>query len=307
MVQLDVKNTTVKTRRLIDKVIRFLFIKRHIDRKRAAQSIRFNSTIKQSFQIDGFYCYSQDFLNIKNLLEEVVKECNSILARNEVFEQNRSGKDYLRHLMRKNDFVPSSNIMSLALNKKLIGLVADFLDDFPVLADIALLYSPPSENALVNKATFTGSQLFHMDDDDNSLCKVWLLLKDVELKDGPTVLIKKQKSLELASKTKYRKGGRIKKDADLIGYTDDSDLVKIIGKSGDVVFLDTAGVFHYGSRVLSGSSGRFMLMISYSTSFAMVNGVAGQKTTLPNYPINEVNSELNRIQRLMLINGKKSK
>lgn len=300
------KYSSLKTRKLLDKTIRLVFIYRHLTRKKAAMQLKSSSpNFKKIFISEGLLRYSEDLLSIKPLVGDVVKECNNLLKNTEILKRNQSNKNYLQHLMRRDDFLPNSSVVTLAFNKQLVGLVADLLDDFPVLADLALLYSPALGSYANTNESFTGSQLFHMDADDVTLCKVWVLLKDVGTNDGPTVIVKKSKSFEVANAINYRKGGRIKNDQQILDRIQDQDLITILGKAGEVMFIDTAGVFHYGSRVSGGSHGRFMLLISYATSFAVEHGILGRKSPMRNYKIEKVKSDLTHKQKFMLVNSKK--
>jgi hypothetical protein len=83
-----------------------------------------------------------------------------------------------------------------------------------VTTNIALFYSPPSNSE--TELQFEGSQLFHMDEEDNTLCKLWLLIDNVSESDGPTVIIKKGKSFEIASRLRYKKGQKISSDDELL-------------------------------------------------------------------------------------------
>jgi hypothetical protein len=303
-VEKRIKGLNLKNRYVINRFLRILNLRRHISRKKvfSITDHKFSECV-QVFKSVGLIKYDKDFLDIGELIERSIKYCNDKLRDERVNRNNKSGKDYLRHILRREDFEPESPVITLAFDKNLIEFVSNLLGDYPVIADIALLYSPPEDSA--ENIQYSGSQLFHMDADDVTLCKVWVLLKDVGINDGPTVIVKKSKSFEVAKSINYKKGGRIKNDQQIVDKIQDEDLITILGKAGEVMFIDTAGVFHYGSRVSSGSNGRFMLMISYATTFAVEHGVFGRKSPMRNYKIEKVQSDLTHKQKLMLVNSKK--
>ena len=297
-----IKRSQVDSRDNFDSLIRTLAFRRSYSRRKAAREIQISSPVDvEMFKNKGLVNYKSDYLEITPLLDEVYSYCQGLLAANAMSNNNKSGKDYLQHLVRREDFDPSSPVVKLAFNKELVGQVASFLNDFPVIADIALLYSPPASSNTSSK--YTGSQLFHMDADDTALCKVWFLLEDVSVDDGPTVVVCKASSRRLARQIGYHKSSRVKNDELITKDLTPGELFTVLGKKKDLIFIDTANCFHYGSRVEKVSKGRFMLMISYSTSFAMEHGFTGSKSPLKLYPTNLVDSNLNSKFRRMLVDS----
>ena len=299
---LELKRRTISERNFLDLMLRFYDFRRSFSRKRSGKKIALGrSALKRIFTTDGVLPYKVDELGIADLIKDTVQYCNKQLGGTDALSQNRSGKDYLRHVMRRDDFPQDSPVIRLAFDRNVVALVADLIGDYPVISDIALLYSPAQAPNLHER--FTGSQNFHMDADDNVLCKLWVILQEVTTTDGPTVIVKKHASTRIAKALKYKKGNRIKDDSIVTSLTNDGDIVEITGTPGDVVFINTAGVFHYGSRVSGESKGRFLLMISYSTSFAMEHGILGKDSPMKRYITENVKSELTSKQKVMLVDG----
>lgn len=292
---------TVTRRGKIDFILRLLDYKRSIARRKEA-SLLSRETVggATKFKNDGIIKIQIRNQDSEKTINSVIEYCEKIYNDSIVFE-NRSKKNYLRAVRKDLEFDPTSPIMQLAFNKEIVSIVAQCLNDFPVLANIALFYSPPSIADAVSQ--YEGSQLFHMDEEDVSLCKLWLLIDNVSESDGPTVIIKKNKSFEIANKIAYKKGQKIPSDDKILGMIKESDLLSVTGKRGDVYLLDTAGVFHYGSRVSDVSDGRYMLMISYSTSFNLDHGLLGRTSRLKSINISAVKSDLNSKHRKMLVDG----
>jgi hypothetical protein len=296
------KRQTITKRFFIDKFLKVIDLRRWYARKKISESIKFtNSDYLKKFNEWGVVNYQTDFLSINSILDQVFIFCQSKLNDHKNLQQNRSDKSYLQHILRRDDFENKSPVMTLAFNKKVVGLVASFLNDFPVIADIALLYSPPSSQK--NSNDFTGSQLFHMDADDTRLCKLWFILEDVSFNDGPTVVVSKMQSKVIAKKLKYRKGGRIKEDSLVTKKLPCEQLITITGEKKSVIFIDTANCFHYGSRVGDTSKGRFMLMISYSTTYALEHGLFGKSSPMAKLSVGEIKSDLNPHMRKMLVDS----
>lgn len=292
---------TIENRKKIDKVLRLLDYRRSLARKQAANLLGEVHEVEVSeFLKDGHLNLLSDSELLPNDLSTVVEYCKKTLS-TVGLENNKSKKEYLKAILKDFDFEDHLPILELAFNKNIIKVVAKYLNDFPVLANLALFYSPPSSNQLLEN--FSGSQLFHMDEEDITLCKFWLLINDVSESDGPTVILNKKVSSRIAKSIKYKKGQKIKSDQKLIELIEDESLMPITGKSGDVHLLDTAGVFHYGSRVSNNSKGRYMLMFSYSTSFNLDHGLFGRKSRLKNLDTSEIITQLNPKQTKMLLDS----
>jgi hypothetical protein len=290
---------TVSRRVKIDSVLRLLDFRRNRSRRGAATVLgRVEGVDVSQFKREGLMALPIG--NFEKTVLHVIEYCEKIYKESATFE-NKTKKNYLRAIYKDLDFEPSSPILELAFHKEIVSIVARCINDFPVLANIALYYSPPSNGE--TELQFEGSQLFHMDEEDNTLCKLWLLIDNVSESDGPTVIIKKDRSSEIASKLRYKKGQKISSDDKLLKNILDSDLLSITGSKGDIFLLDTAGVFHYGSRVSGDSKGRYMLMISYSTSFNLDHGLFGRSSRLKSLDILKVKTDLNSQQRKMLVDG----
>jgi hypothetical protein len=290
---------TVSRRIILDSILRLLDFRRNTSRRRAATMLRKIDRVDVSqFKNDGLMALPT--VDFEKTVSSVIEYCEKIYKESITFE-NKSKKNYLRAIYKDLEFDPSSPILELAFHKEIVSIVSQCINDFPVLANIALFYSPPSNSE--TELQFEGSQLFHMDEEDNTLCKLWLLIDNVSESDGPTVIIKKGKSFEIASRLRYKKGQKISSDDELLKNVLDSDLLSITGSKGDIFLLDTAGVFHYGSRVSGDSKGRYMLMVSYSTSFNLDHGLFGRSSRLKSLDIMKVKTELNSQQRKMLVDG----
>jgi hypothetical protein len=293
---------TVRNRQFLEFILRYLDYRRSRSRILEVSNLEFYNEVSLSeFQTEGVTKLDPKNLGLTEIVNDVILECDRILAEDKNYQVNRSKKNYLQAIKTNLDFDPNSSIFQLAFSKELISCVAHLIEDFPVLANIALLYSPPSQDAQVKN--FSGSQLFHMDEEDTKLCKVWLFLEDVDIEDGPTVVLKKYLSYKIASKLNYRKGEKIEKDEKILGLITKNDLITITGKKGDLLALDTAGSFHYGSRTTSKSKGRFMLMICYSTSFNLDHGILGRNSVFKNFDFSKINSKLSDRHMNMLVDS----
>lgn len=291
------------SREVIDKIIRVIDFKRSRRRKNLSRNFQHNDIYLNSiYSNDGVIFSNAEELNLQDLVSKVLNETEQVLSSNQKLTSTSGKKSYLRSIMQTTDFNLQSSVFELAFSSKIVGRVAAMLNDFPVLNGIHLYYSPPSNGE--NSNNFVGSQLFHMDEEDTKLCKLWVILKDVKVSDGPTVVIKKKTSKRIASNIKYKKGMKISNDNDLLQYCDKTDIITILGNKGDLVFIDTAGSFHYGSRVSSKSSGRYLLMISYGTSYNLDHGLFGRNSKFKNLNYSNIKSDLSpRFIRMLLDSG----
>jgi hypothetical protein len=296
---------TLNSRAIIDRILRTLDYKRSNQRKIKSKLLSKPNidldSIRKQFRGNGVVQLNKIELKIDEIIERIINETNDLFDHLDLNQLDSGKKEYLRCVKKNTDFNLQSAIFSLAFNKNLIVAVSNMLNDYPVLNGIYLYYSPPSSNTKVN--TFSGSQLFHMDEEDTQLCKIWVILKDISFVDGPTVVLNKQKSKYIAKKIKYKKGQKIEDDSTIMNLCDKGDLIHLVGKIGDVIAVDTAGSFHYGSRVDSISNGRYLLMISYGTSFNMDNGILGRKSKLAKIDYKPINSNMSEYQIRLLLDS----
>lgn len=150
-------------------------------------------------------------------------------------------------------------ILEFALQSSLLRTVGDYLENFPILHDISVFYSPPQKSdELTDK--WQGSQLFHRDGGGTRSFKLWLLCEQVDIQNGPTTLLPSRVSDEVCQKLKYVPGKKFQTDEPLNDYL--SERVSLVGPAGTWFATDTDRCLHYGSRTTESTS-RLVMMFHY--------------------------------------------
>jgi hypothetical protein len=161
------------------------------------------------------------------------------------------------------------------------------------------MYSPAKKVSSNDQSTWQGSQLFHRDDDDIRILKLWILCSDVALENGPTAILPANESEKIARQIGYKQGEKVIDESPFEASL--SKLNFAIGKSGTSYATDTDAVFHFGSRT-SIKEDRLVLMIHYVSPFNR-----HFRPLLGGYPKNHTKQidvsgigQLNREQKLLL-------
>lgn len=150
-------------------------------------------------------------------------------------------------------------ILEFALQHSLLRTVSEYLENFPILHDISIFYSPPQKlDELAGK--WQGSQLFHRDGGGTRCFKLWLLCDLVDIQSGPTTLLPSRVSDEACQKLKYVPGKKFQTDELLNEYL--SERVSLVGPAGTWFATDTDRCLHYGSRTTKSAS-RLVMMFHY--------------------------------------------
>ena len=178
--------------------------------------------------------------------------------------KNPNDKEYLRSIADLGDLETDSSILKIFTSDRILESVSRYLGAAPILADLVVLYSPESENTEVSPI-YKGSQLFHRDGDGLRVVKVWILCRDVEIENGPTVLVPSRISDKIAMRHFYRPGDKIKNDKWFSRF--EKDMFYAVGKKGTALATDTISCFHMGSRTGKKSS-RLVLMAHYVTPYS---------------------------------------
>jgi hypothetical protein len=168
-------------------------------------------------------------------------------------------KSYLIETTSLKDYSPDNPCFQLATSPDVLGTVARYLGSCPVLWNITALYSPPLTSS---KKEFEGSQLWHVDKEDISNLKLWLLCSEVTPSSGPTVVLPAKYSDQVAAKLGSAASERIRNESYFEPFR--SNIMSLMGSKGDMFFTDTAKCYHYGSRIRLGIERR-VLMIHYVT------------------------------------------
>jgi hypothetical protein len=247
-------------RHSINRALDFILFSRKFRERKLWRDL--SSTPKTgNFIIDrnlGFTKFSSERLATERMISVALAAKERHLKGN--LEKGNS-KDYLRQIwdLSKLD-EDTSFILDWALQDSTLYSVSKYFGGkTPILHEISIFYSP--ETSQSDNKTWQGSQLFHMDGGGTQCVKLWLLCQDINVEQGPTVVVSAGQSEKLAKRLKYRPGTKIQNDQTLSGL-EPLDTFSLVGERGTWYATDTDRSFHYGSRTTEKAS-RLVFMFHY--------------------------------------------
>jgi hypothetical protein len=167
-------------------------------------------------------------------------------------------REYLSRFPSFLDFATSSGV---------IATVGDALQSVPVLSSAG----PPGIRFMESNAEFDDqpdrphdSQLFHIDFYSQPNVYVIVLLRDTTHENGPLTFLPRSVSQKVAAKFDYwsRQCPYRMSDEDIYSVADRKDVIEFCGPRGTVLFFESSGCYHFGSR--NSIKPRFQLMLGYT-------------------------------------------
>ena len=238
------------------KVIEFVLFARTLSEYKRLYKLK-KVNVEELFEIDRQIGFSS-FKVERNFTEKAISFGRQTLQ--EFLMQNfakTNSKDYLQQIFNSSKLNQESEFLfTWATSAPVLKSVGKYLRKYPLLHDISVFYSPPENN---QSDQYSGSQLFHMDGGGTQCVKIWLICEDIELRNGPTVLLPAELSQKIAKKIKYQPGTKILDE--VVGDLSKEALLAT-GPAGTWFATDTDRCLHYGSRTKQ-SSGRLVLMFHY--------------------------------------------
>jgi len=185
------------------------------------------------------------------------------------------------------DFVTSSDVLST---------VSHYLRSIPALSTTL----PSGIRFVESNAAFDDqpdqphdSQLFHIDYYSLPNVYVLVLLRDTTPEHGPWTFLPRSISEKAARRLNYwtKQHGYRLNDEQIYSEVDRKEVIEFCGKRGTVLFIESSGCFHYGSR--NSVKPRFQLMLGYlgacRTDFS--EAIMPWKV----YPVREADSRLRKM------------
>jgi hypothetical protein len=156
------------------------------------------------------------------------------------------------------DFAASSDVLSV---------VSRYLESIPALSTTL----PSGIRFVESNAAFDDrpetphdSQLFHVDYYSLPNVYVLVLLRDTTLEHGPWTFLPRAASLRVKEALGYwerGKGYRVS-DEEVYSVASPDEVIRFTGRRGTVLFIESSGCFHFGSR--NSVRPRFQLMLGYT-------------------------------------------
>ena len=223
-----------------------------------------------------------DFLDAQGLSalkagEEIIR---TKVASKEVQDTLASGhkegqhKNYLIHIVDFNETLPADHpLLGLALDERLLQIVANYMGMWPQLHAIGSWYNFPVDQDL------KASQLWHRDPEDLKTVKVFIYLDDVGLKQGPFTYIPGSQPFGTDCGLRpIHKHPRRVLDAEMETAFPRSRWMDCTGKPGTMIIADTVG-YHRGGQVKDGH--RLLITFTYTSGVPQykrklgVSGIGG--------------------------------
>lgn len=231
-------------------------------------------------------------------LERMLEDAEEIIAQRAGTQASRKGayRCFFQDLWTPEDCLRYPSFIDFATSTDILLTVANYLQCIPALST-----SLPSGIRLVeSNAAFDDephrpkdSQLYHIDYYSLPNVYVLVLLEDTTHEHGPWTFVPRSVSQEAKQKLGYWQQGKDYRvsDAEFYSVVDPSEVVEFTYPRGTVLFIESSGCFHFGSR--NSVKPRFQLMLGYTgavrTDFSEL--VMPTKT----YPIREWDSLLRKM------------
>jgi hypothetical protein len=175
-------------------------------------------------------------------------------------------KAFLVDLVRQGRMPPDSPLLKVALDVKLLEIVASYLGLWPCLHAVAgwLNYSTdaPAET----------SQLWHRDPEDLKLVKVFIYLEDVEEAQGPFTYIPRTQPFGSRAPQALKCQAKRVDDERMGKFFRPERWQVCTGPAGTMIVADTVG-FHRGGKPVSGT--RLLVTFTYTSAVPFVERSVG--------------------------------
>ena len=186
----------------------------------------------------------------------------------------QEGKTFYRDLLGPEGSRPGSPWMAAALDERLLGTVAAYFGAAAWLQSVELIQSLPSCDARLFR-----SQLWHCDNNnDTRMLKLFVYLSDVGEENGPLAFL----PLSATGRVPWTAGHYLA-DETIGRFTPLEETIRFTGPAGSAAMVDTARLFHFGSRC---RSPRLTFVVHYNTGFGFLPrtdwspGWAGERSRL---------------------------
>jgi hypothetical protein len=234
-------------KKILLKIHYFLQKFRFFETKKKRKLFRiFFSNKKHYIHLDQIPELKNGILRIyQNELNDHTKKSAEIINRCKILYNKKTlttgSKFYLRNILLDKHEEDIKCFLNFFLQDAFINIVKKYLETEPLLVELKLLWSPKNDNENIT----SGSQLFHLDYDDDKIVKFFFNIFDVKPKSGPLQIIDSINSKIIKNKLKIDLGQH--NDQIVTQNVKKEDIISLTGKEGDMTLVDTSSCFHRGS------------------------------------------------------------
>jgi len=231
-------------------------------------------------------------------LDRVLEDSEKIIAERSGQRLSPKGayRSYFQDVWTSEDVERYPSFLDFATSSDVLSVVSHYFQSIPVLSTTL----PPGIRFTESNAAFDDqpnkphdSQLYHIDYYSLPNVYILVLLRDTTPEHGPWTFLPRvvsQKGRRALNYWSRQRGYRVS-DEDIYSVVDRKEAVEFCYPRGTVLFIESSGCFHYGSR--NSIKPRFQLMIGYTgacrTDFS--------EAILPHkvYPLRDTDSRLRKM------------
>ena len=205
-------------------------------------------------------------------------------------------RSYFQDVWKDDDVRTYPAFLDFATSSDVLRTVADYLKCVPALSvtlprGIRFVESNVEFDEAPDR--WKDSQLYHIDYYSLPNVYVIVLLRDATPESGPFTFLPRsvsQKAAQALGYWKHRRGYRVT-DEEIYSVVDRKDVIEFAYPRGTVLFIESSGCFHYGSR--NAVNPRFQVMYGYTgacrTDFS--------EAVIPHYvyPVHSTDSRLRKM------------
>jgi hypothetical protein len=202
-------------------------------------------------------------------LDRILEDSEVIIAERRGVRLSPKGayRSYFQELTTAADLENYPSLLDFATSSDMLATVGHYLQCVPALSTTL----PSGIRFIESNAAFDDqpdephdSQLYHIDYYSLPTVYVLVLLEDVTPEHGPWTFLPRAVSQSAAAQLKYwtRQRGYRVSDNEIYSVVDRHEAIAFCYPRGTVLFIESSGCFHYGSR--NSVKPRFMLMIAYT-------------------------------------------
>jgi hypothetical protein len=231
-------------------------------------------------------------------LDRVLDDSDKIIAERSGERRSSKGayRSYFQDVWTPEDLERYPSFLDFATSSDVLSVVSHYLQSIPVLSTAL----PAGIRFVESNAAFDDqpdkphdSQLYHIDYYSLPNVYILVLLRDTTPQHGPWTFLPRSVSQKARRALNYwsRQRGYRVSDEDVYSVVDRKEAIEFCYPRGTVLFIESSGCFHYGSR--NSIKPRFQLMLGYTgacrTDFSEV--IRPQKV----YPVRDTDSRLRKM------------
>jgi hypothetical protein len=230
-------------------------------------------------------------------LDRILEDSEKIIAERSGERRSSKGayRSYFQDVWTPEDLERYPSFLDFATSSDVLSVVSHYLQSIPALSTTI----PPGIRFVESNAAFDDqpdkprdTQLYHIDYYSLPNVYILVLLRDTTPEHGPWTFLPRgisQKARRALNYWSRQRGYRVS-DEDIYSVVDRKEAIEFCYPRGTVLFIESSGCFHYGSR--NSIKPRFQLMIGYTgacrTDFSEV---IGHRV----YPIRDTDSRLRKM------------